>query len=110
MNVESLIEKIELEPETFVEKPSLKAIYHFIRGYLYNKFDANQADDIDEAFYDYFHGWVQNYLKKNHSMKCDQERNYLFYISCTFPDSEEQRMRVFFDLSKKFFGEMSKGK
>lgn len=107
MNVESLIKRMKLRPGMYVGTPSLEAIFHFINGYLYNNIEANHADDVDMVFKNCFHEWVKVRLEKDHSVKLDEQRNYLFYINHIFPDTE-QRINTFFELSNNFFSEIDK--
>lgn len=107
MNVENLVKTIKLRPEMFIGTPSLKALFYFISGYLYNLIESNRADDIDKRFKNDFHFWVKDRLEREYSIDLDEQRNYVFYIQQITKNDEEQ-IDEFFRLCDEFFNEQSK--
>lgn len=104
MNAEKLIKRLEMRPQMYVgDDLNLQSFSYYIGGFIYSKLVLDIVDEVDLVFNNQFNGWVKSRLEEQEDIQLEENRNYVYYI-CRARENEEQRMALFFDLCRKFFG------
>lgn len=107
MNTEELVRLIKKRPQTFIGKMNLNSLYNFVAGFRYCNVRHGRADEKDEAFKAKFSEWVEEWIKNNRDIKCEDTLNYPSCIEYVC-DSQEEAVMLYLDLAEKFFDEMNK--
>ena len=85
---------------------TLKAIKHYVAGYIASSVINNTLTNEEKKFVDQFNEWVRIKLIEQTGIQLDLHRSYYHYISTVYTD-EQERIDSFFRLVHEFTESMN---
>ena len=102
-----LIYYMKKRPGNFIgNEITLKAIFHFLDGYIASAIIHKVLLDDEEKFRNQFDEWVRIKLIEQTGIQLDLHRSYYHYISTVYTD-EQERIDSFFRLVHEFTESMN---
>lgn len=105
MSIEKFIKAIRNRPLMYVEKLEINYIYYLVIGFLGSNLMKGDIYKIDRIFHKHFVGWVIKWVQENVDSNYVKKSFYWHHIFIAITDSEEDAVKLFFELSEKFFEE-----
>ena len=105
MSIEKFIRNIRNRPLMYVEKLDMHYIYYLIVGFLGSNLKEGDSYKIDRIFHRHFIGWLIKWVKENVDSNYEKKSFYWHHIFIEITDNEEDAVKLFFELSEKFFKE-----
>ena len=105
MDIEQALKLVKRRPGMYIGTPNIKALRHFIEGFLFNNIKCNRGYPLDECFIYKIHDWMKQKIEEKCDRKFDLSMGYDYYIEAVC-DSGEQEVDLFFELCEEFIEEM----
>ena len=105
MSIEEFIKSIRNRPLMYVEKLDINYVNYIVIGFLISNLMKDDSYKIDKIFHRHFIGWLIKWVKENVDSNYKKKSFYWHHIFIEITDNEEDAVKLFFELSEKFFEE-----